>query len=103
MMKLFMRFLREEYDVNNDMCRIHIHCHKNDSIEMNLIEQYWLDLLKLPRSCLMKTQYKQGSTTRSNILENGICGIRIQSTELTHQIYGAIQEYGGFHNPDWLF
>lgn len=103
MMRFFIRFLRIEYDISDESCRIHIHCHTEDAAEVSRIERYWLDLLQLPPSCLMKTQFKKGSDTRSNVLENGICAIRIQSTELTHRIYGAIQEYGGFDNPDWLF
>jgi hypothetical protein len=70
---------------------------------MQRIEQYWLQLLQLPESALSKTQIKKGSNTRKNILENGICSIRVYSTQLTHHIFGAIQEYAGFDNPDWLF
>lgn len=103
MMLLFMRFLREEYSVTDDACRVHIHCHTNDFEEIRRIEEYWLDLLGLPESCLRKTQIKKGSDTRRNILVNGVCGVAVYSTELTHHIYGAIQEYGGFENPAWLF
>lgn len=103
MLLLFMRFLREEMQIDDDVCRVFIHCHTQDVDEIRRIEQYWLNLLGLSPSCLRKTQVKQGSKTRKNILENGVCGIGINNTELTHQIYGAIQEYGGFENPDWLF
>ncbi len=103
MLNLFMRFLREETTVEDSAIRIHIHCHTHDPLEIERIERYWLDLLDLPNSCLRKTQIKKGSTTRKNRLEHGVCGIRVNSTELAQQIYGAIQEYGGFENPDWLF
>lgn len=103
MVLLYMRFLREELNISNDACSIYIHCHTHDQDEIHRIEQYWLDLLGLSESCLRKTQIKKGSDTRKNILENGVCGIAVYSTEITHQIFGAIQEYGGFDNPDWLF
>lgn len=103
MMVLFMRFLREELFVEDDRISVHIHCHTNDPDRMRGIETYWLNLLHLPDSSLRKTQVKKGSDTRMNILENGVCGIAVYSTELTHHIYGAIQEYGGFDNPAWLF
>jgi hypothetical protein len=45
---------------------------------------------------------KRGSDTRRNILANGVCTVRVYSTELTQHIYGAIQEYGGFERPEWL-
>lgn len=103
MMTLFMRFLREELMVQDEDCRLYIHCHTNAPEEIARIENYWLQLLSLPDACLAKTQIKAGSDSRHNMLENGVCGIGVNSTELTHHIYGAIQEYGGFDKPEWLF
>ena len=103
MLLLFVRFLREEFDLPDEEMSITIHCHYDELIEQRRIEQNWLDLLCLPVTCLRKSQVKKGSDTRKNILVNGVCGLRVNSTELTHHIYGAIQEYGGFDNPEWLF
>ena len=103
MMKLFMRFLREELFINDDAVVIYIHCHTQDEIEQARIAAYWLDLLLLKPANLRKVLYKRGSNSRNNILENGICAVRIYSTELAMHIFGAIQEYGQFDNPDWLF
>jgi hypothetical protein len=58
---------------------------------------------QLPTSCLEKVHIKQGSNSRKNRLINGICAIRIYRTAITQHIFGAIQEYGGFENEDWLF
>lgn len=80
-----------------------IHCHTQDATEIARIEQYWLTTLELPETALEKTQYKKGSDTRKNIHPNGLCGIRVMSVEVAQHIYGAIQEYCGFDNPDWLF
>lgn len=103
MMLMFMRFLREELHVSDEECAIRIHCHSQDRDVQIAAETYWLNLLRLSRSCLRKTIYKQGSVIRKNILENGVCGIRVHRSELMQHIYGAIQEYGGFDNPKWLF
>jgi transcriptional regulator with XRE-family HTH domain len=103
MMLLFLRFLREEMFIANEAMAVHIHCHTHDPEEIRRIEAYWLDLLRLPKSCLRKTQIKKGSDTRRNIHVNGVCGVAVNNTELTHHIYGAIQEYGGFENPAWLY
>jgi hypothetical protein len=101
MMLLFIRFLRDELDVNDADVTLHIHCH--DVGEVERIEQFWLSLLQLPALYLKKTQVKSGSSTRRNILVNGVCAISVYSTELVQHVYGAIQEYGGFDNPEWLF
>ena len=101
MMLLYIRFLREELGVDDSQMSLTIHCHIPEDIER--IETYWTDLLQLPKLNLCKTQIKKGSDTRRNILVNGVCGIRVSRTELVMHIFGAIQEYGGFDNPEWLF
>jgi predicted transcriptional regulator len=103
MMQMFIRFLRQELNVQGSDIRIHIITHATDTVEIAQIEQYWLRLLNLPQNSLKKTVIKQGSTTRYNILQHGVCSLRVYDTALTHHIFGAIQEYGGFEKPEWLF
>lgn len=103
MMLLFMRFLREEIHVQESEFVMYIHCHTQDAAEVQRISNYWLTLLNLPPSCLRQVFYKQGAITRNNILENGVCTIRVYRSEVLQHIYGAIQEYGGFDKPEWLF
>lgn len=103
MMKFYMRFLREGLGIANDQIIIHIICHTKDPNEVNRIERYWLDCLQLPDSSLRKTTFKKGSDKRHNVLVNGVCSIRIYSTQLVQQVFGAIQEYGGFEQPEWLY
>jgi transposase len=103
MMVLFMRFLREEMQIAESTISLVIHCHYQDLVEIQRIENYWLTLLQLPSDCLGKTQIKKGSLIRKNILANGVCTISVNNTHLTQHIYGAIQEYGGFDRPEWLF
>lgn len=103
MMKLFIRFLREEFSIPNEDLTLYITCHFPDRERQEQVEQYWLDLLQLDKACLRKTQVKKGSEFRVNTLVNGVCGLRVaKSTWLVQHIYGAIQEYAGFENPDWL-
>jgi hypothetical protein len=103
MMVLFARFLREEMNVIDTDIVIYIHAHTQDTDEIKRIEGYWIELLNLPPTCLRKTLYKKGSNTRHNVLRNGVCSLRVYKNELAQHIFGAIQEYGGFENPDWLF
>jgi hypothetical protein len=103
MVMMFMQFLRQELNVKGTEVGVRIHCHTTDVEEIRRIEGYWLNLLDLPLSCLRKTYVKQGRSTRRNILKNGVCDIRVHRTDLVQHIYGAIQEYGGFDNSEWLF
>ena len=101
MMLVWMQFLRQELQVEDDRVRIHIHVH--DEANIPAAEAYWTDLLDLPMSCVKKTMVKDGSDTRHNTLAYGVCSVRVYSTELAMHVFGAIQEYIGFDNPDWLF
>jgi AcrR family transcriptional regulator len=103
MLSFFLRFMHDELGVLNSQWSVHIQCHSNEPTEIARIEQYWLTLLDLPQICLKKTHIKKGSETRKNILENGVCGLAVYRTDLAQHIFGAIQEYVGFDNPDWLF
>lgn len=103
MMRLFSRFLREEMQIQDHAMTVYIHCHTDKPDEIRAIERYWLNLLQLPESALRKTQVKRGSEYSKRILKNGVCGLRVNNTAAVQHIYGAIQEYGGFDNPDWLF
>lgn len=103
MMIMFLRFLREEMQIADSELRLIIHCHSRDLAVISRTEKYWLTLLRLPDNSLLTTQIKKGSTSRKNILENGICTIGVNNTRLAQHIYGAIQEYAGFERPEWLF
>lgn len=103
MMFMFVKFLREELQVKSDEIKLYIHCHTHDATEQERIKNYWLEFLNLPMSCLRRIYVKESGNRRINRLENGVCTVRVHSTELTMHIFGAIQEYAGFDNPDWLF
>ncbi len=70
------------------------------------IEQFWLDRLGPPRSCLRKSMVnrysKYSGKKRRNKPPYGTCRVAIHSTEIVQTIYGSIQAYGGFDRPEWL-
>jgi hypothetical protein len=103
MVRFFIRFLREELEVNDSLISLQIHCHTNVPDEVTSIENYWLDVLALPPSALMKTMYKKGNNeiTHRKLL-HGVCGIWITRSAVIQHILGAIQEYGGFDEPSWV-
>jgi transposase-like protein len=65
----------------------------------------WADL-DLPRSSLHKstvnTYSKYSQKKRRNKLPYGTCRLVVHDTQLVHELYGAIQEYGGFEREEWL-
>ncbi|MCU0480811.1 MAG: hypothetical protein MUE54_06310 [Anaerolineae bacterium] len=103
MMRLFVQFLREALHVPDELMKLQIHCHTHDELEKSRIATYWLNLLRLTDKNLNNIHTKVSSQIAKNILQNGVCALTVNSTELTMHIYGAIQEYGGFERPEWLF
>jgi len=103
MMKLFMKFMRNSLNINDADIVVRIHCHDTEVNRIHEIENYWSKTLNIPLENFGKTQIKQGTSSRKNRLTNGICTLRVDNTKLVHHVFGAIQEYGDFDNPDWIF
>ena len=70
------------------------------------IEQFWLDELELPRTCLRKSAVniysRYSKRLRQNKLPYGTCRLIVCDVRIAQHLYGAIQEYGGFDRPEWL-
>jgi hypothetical protein len=103
MHQVFIRFLREELLIHDEIIKIRIHCHTQDEEEISRIKHFWLDILQLPEAILERINYKQGSDKSINRLLNGVCSICVYRVEIVQHIFGAIQEYGGFVNEEWLY
>lgn len=55
MMKLFIRFLKEEMKITSNEISFSINVYLENGFDVKQIEQYWLDQLVLPKECLRKT------------------------------------------------
>ena len=106
MVSFFLRFLRHCFDVPDQKIAVTCNLFADHVERQDAIEQYWLDLLRLPRSCLRKSTVnrfsKYSQKKRRNKLPYGTCRLSVCDTRLVQQIYGAIQEYGGFEREEWL-
>jgi predicted transcriptional regulator len=106
MVRYFVGFLRTYYDVRDEAFRIDCNLFADHLERQREIEQFWLDTLGLPQSCLRKSTVnvysKHSQKKRQNRLPYGTVRVVVHSTEIVQSIYGAIQEYGGFERPEWL-
>lgn len=106
MMRYFVSFLRSYYRVADEAFRLDCNLFADHVDQQYEIEQFWLETLELPRSCLRKSTVnvhsKYSQKKRKGRLPYGTARVCVHSTELVQQIYGAIQEYGEFERPDWL-
>lgn len=106
MIRYFVAFLRSCYGVPDEAFRIDCNLFADHAERQREIEQFWLDTLGLPSSCLRKSTVnvysKYSQKKRKNRLPYGTVRVCVHSTRIVQSIYGAIQEYGGFDHPEWL-
>jgi hypothetical protein len=106
MVRYFADFLRSYYSVANEEFRVNCNRFADHVERQREIEQFWLDTLGVPRSCLRKSTVnvysKHSQKKRKNKLPYGTVRVCVHSTRIVQSIYGWIQEYGGFERPEWL-
>jgi hypothetical protein len=106
MMAFFIRFVRTYFDLGEDSFRVWCNLHADHARRMREVEEFWLETLGLPRSCLTKSTVNVYSRAtlrkRTNMLPYGTCRLTVHATAVVQHIYGAIQEYAGFEREEWL-
>ena len=107
MVRFFVRFLKESFDVPSADFRLRLNVYTNNGLTVREIEDHWLGILRLPRSCLrghsLNAYPTSSSGKKQKRLPYGVCFLTVaKSTRILQHIYGAIQEYSGFEEPRWL-
>ncbi len=105
MLDLFVRFLRECYEVPAERINLTVNCHLNNGLSLQQIEAWWLERLGLMPGCLRKAAVNRPSSAsrwRRNVHVHGTARVAVHSTAIVQSIYGAIREYAGIERPEWL-
>ena len=105
MMRFFLRFLRECFDVPDEDVRLSINCFLGNGKTLEEIQTWWLEQLRLPPSCLRKATINRPSRASKAVrrpLVYGTARLAVGSTRIVQSIYGAIQEYAGIERPEWV-
>ena len=103
----FWRVLQTCFGLSSSDVSLSINVYTSNGLSIEEVENRWLQVLDLPRSCCRKHVVDHFPTSSSglklNRLPYGVCTLRVKrSTWLVQHIYGAIQEYAGFEEPRWL-
>jgi hypothetical protein len=106
MARYFVDFLRACFAVPPEKFRVDCNLFADHIARQREIEQFWMETLDLPPTCLRKSTVnvysKHSKKKRRNKLPYGTVRVCVHSTEIVQSIYGSIQEYGGFERPEWL-
>lgn len=95
MMKLFARFLKESLGVKSEQISMRINCFLNNESEIDSVHDYWIKELDIDGCNIHKPTIK---ITNESVDNFGVCCLMVFDTILAQELYGAIQEYGGFNN-----
>jgi transposase-like protein len=104
LIQFYVKFLLESLCIPSEELCVRIYCYTNNGLSVNEIENYWLNILKLPQQCLKKTITNlrpRSSEERGRILKYGVCRV-IHRVHSLHHVLGAIQEYTGIDKPEWM-
>jgi len=106
MMRLFVSFLRDELGVRRNEIKLRLNFYDSNGLAVAEIENYWLDLLDLPRASLgqhtIKTVPPGGKGSKRRKRMYGIAYIAVYRTDVVQHILGAIQEYAEIDVSEWL-
>jgi transposase-like protein len=107
MVRFFKDFLVTCFHLAPDDFSMKLNVYLGNGLSIGEIEDHWLGILELPRTCLRKHVVNHFPTSSSgkktDRLPYGVCALSVRrSTPLVQHIFGAIQEYGGFDQPRWL-
>ena len=103
MIRFFVSFLMEFFDVPAEKITMAASIHLNNGVPLSEIKKYWEGITGLPSSCWRKcTVVKKESNKRKNVLLYGTLRLVVNSTLVKQKIYGAIQEMAGFKRKEWL-
>jgi transposase-like protein len=106
MIAFFKRVLTTTFGVPDSKFRVACNLFADHAARQAEIEDFWLEKLQLPRSCLRRSTVnaysRHSQKNRRNRLPYGTCRLVVCDTAVAQAIYGAIQEYAGFDRPEWL-
>jgi predicted transcriptional regulator len=105
MMIVFVRFLREVFNIQDKQIKFRIVAYLDNGITVDEIKTFWLETLALDWTNLTKSRFgvqPKSSQQKGRKLIYGVCELYVGGTNLIQHIYGAIQEYSGIDKPEWL-
>ena len=102
MMQLMISFFRKFFNIPNGKFTVRFNCHLDNGLTYQGIEDYWLNLLQLPKECIRKSTIKTNITNRKVKHPYGMCSLAVGNGTVTNQaIFGAIKEIAHIDGDSW--
>lgn len=104
-LKTFVNFIRKYFRIKDEDFYMYVHCYLNNGISIDNVKKYWSNVLNIPEHRILRFIVLNGKVTsgkKKNIHPYGVCDVRLNRTDIVQHIFGAIQEYAGFINDEWI-
>ena len=98
MLVFFVQGLKKFYDVENKHVSLTFQYHGGGKSEQE-IWQHWKSVLDL-QGCRVTKSWCKPSKSSKTKHPNGVCRVTVHNTEIANRIWGSIQGYIGFKDPD---
>jgi len=95
MMKIFISFLRDYFDVKDERITFRIRCYFDHEYSFSNAVSFWSEVLNLPASQLQKSQCMKPNSRSRLKHEHGICYLNVNDIDIKQQIFGSIEELFG--------
>jgi len=105
MIRLFMKFLRLCFPIEDTKATLAINAHLNNGLTQREIEDFWLGVTGLGRCQLRKGTYGNYSSASKKLKRNLVYGtvcVSVNDTRIVQTIYGSINEYASVKDSKWL-
>jgi hypothetical protein len=106
MLLLFVSFLKRWFDLKDEDFSFKVQWYSSSGNSADDVQRYWCGVLGLPPSCMRKGQIdnisKYSQKKKGNKHPFGTCTVRANRTDVVQKIFGAIQEFAGFENKNWI-
>jgi predicted transcriptional regulator len=105
MIKFFLNFLCKYFNIDKNIIAFSFQWYSGNSLTFLKVRDFWLDTLGLTeknlRRCYVDNRYPMAPGRKKDKLMYGVGRLRINDVRIKQMLFGAIQEYIGFNNPEW--
>ena len=106
MLSFFIGFLKKYFKIKKEDIKLSFQFYSNNGKSVHDVKRYWIEGLKLPESCFKRytidKRYERAPGRKKGKAPYGIGRIVINNVRIKQAIFGAIQAFIGFEEPNWI-
>ena len=106
MILYFASFLKKFFDLKDNEIKYSFTFYLDGETKVEDVENYWSKCLNVNKEKFNKVSInrvpRKANTARRERTKHGVCHITVCNVKIVQALYGAIQDYLGFENEEWL-